>query len=47
MNAWSAYTNNSGSVNTWAGIALDNIAIFNGLAAGNLDAVETEADTLD
>ena len=47
MNAWSDYTNHAGSINTWAGIALDGVPIFNGLAAGNLDAVETEADTLD
>lgn len=47
MNASSSYQNNAGSIDTWAGIALDNVAIFNGLAAGNLDAVQTEADTLD
>ena len=47
MNSWSSYTSISGSIDTWAGIALDNVAIFNGLALGNKDAVETEKDTLD
>ena len=47
MGSWSGYTQISGNIDTWAGIALDNIAIFNGLALGNLDAVETEKDTLD
>jgi hypothetical protein len=32
---------------TTAGIAVTGGAIFNGLAAGNLDAVEGELDTLD
>ena len=47
MNAWSSYTQITGSIDTWAGIALDNVPIFNGLALGNRDAVETESDTLD
>jgi len=47
MNAWSGYTNNAGSINSWAGIALDGVPIFNALAGGNVDAVETEGEGLD
>ena len=47
MNAWSDYTGTTGNINTWAGIALDNVAIFNGLDANQQDAVEVEGDTLD
>lgn len=47
MPASSAHQSLSGNIDTWAGIALDNIAIFNALALGNRDAIETEAHTLD
>lgn len=39
MSSSVAYSNISGSIDTWAGIALDNVAIFNALALGNLDAI--------
>lgn len=37
----------STSMTTWAGISRINVAIFNGLAMGNLDAVEEEGETMD
>ena len=43
------YTTNgaASAMSNVAGFSFDNIAIFNGLASGNTDAVATEADTMD
>jgi len=40
-------TGGADSIETVSGFAFDFIPIFNGLALGNFDAVETEADTMD
>ena len=37
----------STSLTTWSGFGRHNIALFNGLALGDLDAVEAEGDTMD
>lgn len=42
-----AYNQVQGNSDTTSGFAFDNISIFNGLALGNLDAVETEGYTMD
>ena len=52
MNSWSSYKDNynSGSkdkLGTTSGVLLSGGALYNSLAAGNKDAVENEADTLD
>ena len=52
MNSWSGYVNNLSSssndpIGTQSGVFLSGGALFNSLAAGNTDAVEGEADTLD
>ena len=54
MNSWSGYTQNYSSggsssdpYGTQSGVFFSGGALFNSLAAGNTDAVEGEADTLD
>jgi len=37
----------STSMTTWAGVSTNNIALYNGLAKGNKDAVEAEGDAMD
>ena len=44
-----SYSDDEGSTSTttWAGVNSMNIAVFNGLASDDIDAMQTEAKTMD
>jgi len=49
MNIYTTYTEDSASTSleTWSGVTSNNIGLFNGLALGDVDALATEAGTMD